>query len=100
MSGSLRRLETLQFGDLSRMAMRRLANPVRRRRSRPGKIPGHQQPASPRTSSPPGTTYPRPPNPVLHLTQLSPELEPCHNPPPAPPPAPPRREAGDELKPP
>jgi hypothetical protein len=73
---------------------------VQRRRSRPGKIPGHQQPATPRTSSPPGTTYPRPPNPVLHLMQLSPELEPGHHPPAAPPPAPPCREARDELKPP
>jgi hypothetical protein len=62
---------------------------IQRRRSRPGEIPGHQQPATPRTSSPPGTTYPRPPNPVLHLMQLSPEYEPGHRPAAAPPPAPP-----------
>jgi hypothetical protein len=64
---------------------------IQRRRSRPGKIPGHQQSATPRTSSPPGTTYPRPPNPVLHLMQLSPELKPNHRPPAAPPPPPPSR---------
>jgi len=73
---------------------------IQRRRSRPGKTPERWQPAPPRTSSPPGNTYPRPPNPVLHLMQLSPELEPRHNPPAAPPPpAPPRREARNEMKP-
>ncbi len=73
---------------------------IRRRRGRPGEIPGHQQLATPRKSSPPGTAYPRPPNPVLHAMQLSPELEPGHKTPAAPPRAPPCREARDELKPP
>ena len=73
---------------------------IKRRRSRPGKMPGHQQQAPPRTSSPPGNTYPRPPNPVLHLMQLSPELKPRHQPPAAPSRPPPRREARNELKPP
>ena len=66
----------------------------------PGKIPGHRQPAPPWTRSPPGTTHPGPPNPVLHLMQLSPELKPGHRPPATPPPSPPRREARNELKPP
>ena len=73
---------------------------IQRRRSRPGKIPGNQQPATPRTSSPPGITYPRPPNPVLHLMQLSPEFEPGHRPPVTSPPAPPRGQPCHEPKPP
>ncbi len=72
---------------------------IQRRCSRPGRIPGHQQLATPRTSSPPGTTYPRPPNPVLHLMQLSPEHKPGHHPPAAPSPAPSRRQASNELQP-
>jgi hypothetical protein len=73
---------------------------IQRWRSRPGKIPWHQQPATPRTSSPPGTTYPRPPNRVLHLMQLSPELEPRDSAPAAPSPSPPGRKAGNEVEPP
>ena len=73
---------------------------IRRRRGRPGEIPGHQQLATPRKSSPPGTAYPRPPNPVLHAMQLSPEFEPGHHTPAAPPPPPPRRQPRHEPKPP
>ena len=69
---------------------------IRRRYGRPGEIPGHQQLATPRKSSPPGTAYPRPPNPVLHAMQLSPEFEPGHHLPAAPPPSPPRGQSGHE----